>query len=148
MACILGSGLRLEGALFRDDRGRSPLAGARGGDAIIAQSFEAGGHRGMFLSDDLTTQVGTLPLVPQIVKAVKSPVIAAGGNAAVPAFPLATFALAPLRARVEGLGSGDFSPLWSGQNAGGYKEIPAAQLTRDLAAGLENPISFTRGGCP
>src|SRR5206468_3295279 len=54
---------------------------ARGVDAIIAQGFEAGGHRGMFLSDDLTTQVGTLALVPQIVKAVKTPVIAAGGIA-------------------------------------------------------------------
>src|SRR5207248_5313059 len=54
---------------------------ARGVDAIIAQGFEAGGHRGMFLSDDLTTQVGTLALVPQIVNAVKTPVIAAGGIA-------------------------------------------------------------------
>ncbi len=53
----------------------------RGVDAIIAQGFEAGGHRGIFLSDDLTTQVGTLALVPQIVRAVKTPVIAAGGIA-------------------------------------------------------------------
>ena len=52
-----------------------------GADAIIAQGFEAGGHRGMFLSDDLTTQVGTLALVPQIVRAVSVPVIAAGGIA-------------------------------------------------------------------
>ena len=49
---------------------------ARGVDAIIAQGLEAGGHRGMFLSDDLTTQVGTLAMVPQIVRAVKVPVIA------------------------------------------------------------------------
>jgi nitronate monooxygenase len=181
---------------------------ARGVDAIIAQGFEAGGHRGMFLSEDLTTQVGTLALVPRIVKAVKAPVIAAGGisdsetvmaalaigavgvqvgtayllspeattstihcaalkseaaghtaltnvftgrparaimnrfmkevgpiNPAVPAFPLA--ASAPLRAHAESSGSGDFSPLWSGQNAGGCKEIPAGQLTRELAAGLD-----------
>src|SRR4051794_27100771 len=54
---------------------------ARGVDAIIAQGFEAGGHRGMFLSVDLTTQVGTLALVPQIVNAVTTPVIAAGGIA-------------------------------------------------------------------
>jgi nitronate monooxygenase len=54
---------------------------ARGVDAIIAQGVEAGGHRGMFLSDDLTTQMGTLALLPQIVKAVKVPVIAAGGIA-------------------------------------------------------------------
>jgi len=52
---------------------------AHGVDAIIAQGLEAGGHRGMFLSDDLTTQVGTLALLPQIAAAVKVPVIAAGG---------------------------------------------------------------------
>jgi nitronate monooxygenase len=54
---------------------------AQGVDAIIAQGVEAGGHRGMFLTDDLTTQVGTLALLPQIVKAVRVPVIAAGGIA-------------------------------------------------------------------
>jgi nitronate monooxygenase len=180
---------------------------ARGVDAVIAQGVEAGGHRGMFLSDDVTTQVGTLALVPQIMDAVRTPVIAAGGIAdargvaaalalgaagvqvgtayllcpeattspvhraalkgeaarhtaltnlfsggpargivnrlmrelgplspAAPAFPLAAAAIAPLRAKAEGQGSGDFSPLWSGQNAGGCKEVPAAQLTRELAA--------------
>lgn len=55
-------------------------------------------------------------------------------NAAAPAFPLATSAIAPLRAKAEGRGSGDFSPLWSGQNASGCKEVPAAQLTRELTA--------------
>lgn len=50
-----------------------------GCDAIIAQGFEAGGHRGMFLSKGITTQTGTLALVPQIVDAVRIPVIAAGG---------------------------------------------------------------------
>src|SRR4029079_17250038 len=54
---------------------------ARGVDAIIAQGSEAGGHRGMFLSDDVATQIGTLALVPQIADAVKVPVIAAGGIA-------------------------------------------------------------------
>ena len=54
---------------------------ARGVDAIIAQGFEAGGHRGMFLSDDLSTQLGTMALVPQVVRAVDVPVIAAGGIA-------------------------------------------------------------------
>ena len=54
---------------------------AQGVDAIIAQGLEAGGHRGMFLTEDLTTQMGTLALVPQLVKAVKLPVIAAGGIA-------------------------------------------------------------------
>ena len=53
----------------------------RGVDAIIAQGLEAGGHRGMFLTDDVLTQVGTLALVRQIVDAVKVPVIAAGGIA-------------------------------------------------------------------
>jgi nitronate monooxygenase len=52
---------------------------SRGVDAIVAQGVEAGGHRGMFLTDDLTTQLSTLALVPQIVAAVKVPVIAAGG---------------------------------------------------------------------
>jgi nitronate monooxygenase len=182
---------------------------ARGVDAVIAQGLEAGGHRGMFLSDDLDTQVGTLALVPQIVAAVKMPVIAAGGiadangvRAAIalgaagvqigtayllcpeattsaphraalkseracltavtnvfsgrpargimnrlmqelgpmcpnaPAFPLAAAAVAPLRARAESQGSGEFSPLWAGQNPSGCREVPAAQLTRELAAGL------------
>jgi nitronate monooxygenase len=182
---------------------------AHGVDAIIAQGVEAGGHRGIFLSDDVTTQVGTFALLPQIVRAVKLPVIAAGGiadargvaaamalgaagvqcgtayllcpettisaihraalkseaarhtaltniftgrpargimnrvmkelgsmNSAAPAFPLATSAIAPLRAKAEAQGSGDFSPLWSGQNATGCREVPAAQLTHDLAAEL------------
>jgi nitronate monooxygenase len=182
---------------------------AHGVDAVIAQGVEAGGHRGIFLSDDLTTQAGTFALLPQIVRAVKVPVIAAGGIADAggvaaalalgaagvqigtayllcpeatitavhraalqseaarhtaltnlftgrpargivnkvmrelgpvsnlpPAFPLATSAIVPLRAKAEAEGSGDFSPLWSGQNATGCKEVPAAQLTRELAAGL------------
>src|SRR6185503_20054792 len=54
---------------------------AHGVDAIIAQGFEAGGHRGMFLSDDLSAQVGTFALLPQIVQAVRLPVVAAGGIA-------------------------------------------------------------------
>jgi nitronate monooxygenase len=54
---------------------------ANGVDAIIAQGIEAGGHRGIFLTGDLNTQVGTFALVPQIVQAVKVPVIAAGGIA-------------------------------------------------------------------
>jgi nitronate monooxygenase len=55
-------------------------------------------------------------------------------NATAPEFPLAAAAVAPLRAKAEALGSGDFSPLWSGQNATGCKPIPAAELTRELAA--------------
>jgi len=54
---------------------------ANGCDAIIAQGYEAGGHRGMFLSHDIATQAGTLALVPQVADAVAVPVIAAGGIA-------------------------------------------------------------------
>ena len=53
-------------------------------------------------------------------------------NGLVPEFPLATTAIAPLRAKAEAQGKGDFSPLWSGQNATGCKEISAAELTRAL----------------
>lgn len=182
---------------------------AHGVDAIITQGMEAGGHRGMFLSDDLTTQVGTFALLPQIVREVKLPVVAAGGiadaqgvaaamalgaagvqigtsyllcpeatisaihraaligeaarhtaltnlftgrpargimnqlmrelgpiSSCVPAFPLAASAIASLRARAEAGGSGEFSPLWSGQNVMGCKEVPAGQLTQELAARL------------
>jgi nitronate monooxygenase len=61
-------------------------------------------------------------------------------NPAAPAFPLATAAMAPLRAHFEALGSGDFSPLWSGQNASGCQSIGAAELTRQLAQGFQ-PLS-------
>jgi nitronate monooxygenase len=197
---ILASATTVDEALWLD---------ARGVDAIIAQGLEAGGHRGIFLSDDLTSQVGTFALLPQIVAAVRTPVIAAGGiadargvaaalrlgaagvqlgtayllcpeattsalhraalqsdaarhtalttlftgrpargivnrlmrelgplNPAAPEFPTATAAIGPLRAKAESMGSGDFSPLWSGQNASGCKQIPAAQLTHALMQGL------------
>lgn len=52
-----------------------------GCDAVIAQGAEAGGHRGMFLDEDVATQLGTFSLVPQVVDAVNVPVIAAGGIA-------------------------------------------------------------------
>jgi nitronate monooxygenase len=52
-----------------------------GADVIIAQGAEAGGHRGMFLTDDIAEQPGTFALVPQVVDAVHAPVIAAGGIA-------------------------------------------------------------------
>lgn len=54
---------------------------AEGCDAVIAQGFEAGGHRGMFLTNNIAEQPGTFALVPQVVDAVKVPVIAAGGIA-------------------------------------------------------------------
>ena len=183
---------------------------AHGVDAIVAQGVEAGGHRGMFLTDDVTTQLGTVALLPQVLRAVNVPVIAAGGiadttsvaamlsmgasavqvgtafllcpeattspvhraaltgehashtaltnlftgrpargivnrimrelgpiSALPPAFPLATSAIAPLRSRAEARGSGDFSPLWSGQNASGCRNVAAARLLRQLA-GVEH----------
>ena len=59
-AKILSSATTVEEALWLE---------AQGVDAIVAQGVEAGGHRGMFLSDDVTTQVGTLALLPQVVRA-------------------------------------------------------------------------------
>ena len=182
---------------------------AHGADVIIAQGVEAGGHRGVFLGDDISTQPGTFALLPQVVRAVKLPVVAAGGiadaagvkaamalgasavqlgtayllcpettisavhraalksdaarntvltnlftgrpargivnrvirelgpmNDGAPAFPLATSAITPLRAKAEAQGKGDFSPLWSGQNATGCREIPAGELTAELARGF------------
>ena len=179
---------------------------AHGADAVIAQGLEAGGHRGMFLTDDVHTQVGTFALLPQIVQAVKVPVIAAGGIAdangvaaamalgaagvqvgtayltcpeattsalhraalqseqarvtaltnvftgrpargivnrimrelgpistAAPAFPLATAAITALRAKAENQGRTEFTPLWAGQNTSGCQNLPAAELTRNLA---------------
>ena len=52
-----------------------------GADVIIAQGVEAGGHRGMFLSHDLNSQEGTFALLPQIIREVNIPVVAAGGIA-------------------------------------------------------------------
>jgi nitronate monooxygenase len=52
-----------------------------GVDAIVAQGAEAGGHRGMFLTENIAEQPGTFALVPQVVDAVKVPVIASGGIA-------------------------------------------------------------------
>jgi nitronate monooxygenase len=54
-------------------------------------------------------------------------------NAAAPAFPLAFGAIMPLRARAEGQGSGDFTGLWAGQHIRRGPDLPAAQLTRELA---------------
>ena len=71
-ARIISSGTSVAEARWLEDRGC---------DAIIAQGYEAGGHRGMFLSGDVTSQAGTMALVPQVVDAVSVPVIAAGGIA-------------------------------------------------------------------
>ena len=183
---------------------------ARGADVVIAQGLEAGGHRGHFLSMDITEQFGLFALLPQVVAAVKLPVVAAGGIAdaagvraalalgaagvqvgtaflrtpeadtsalhraalasdaarhtaltnlftgrpargivnrflrehgpmseLAPEFPLATAASGPLRAAAEKQGSADFSSLWSGQNPAGARPVPAAEIVRGLAAGLE-----------
>ena len=59
-------------------------------------------------------------------------------NPAAPAFPLATAAVAPLRAHFEALGRGDCSPLWSGQNASGCQNRPAADITAALAEGFSD----------
>ena len=180
----------------------------QGADALIGQGLEAGGHRGMFLTEDLSTQVGCMALLPQIIKAVNLPVIAAGGvssaaavsaakalgasavqvgtafltsheattsalhrqalmseaarhtaltnlfsgrpargivnkfmrdfgplNSEAPAFPLATAALAPLRAAAEAQGLSDYSPLWSGQNASDCEALPAAHIAHKLLQG-------------
>jgi nitronate monooxygenase len=182
-----------------------------GAEAVCAQGFEAGGHRGIFLSadTDIAQQVGTMALVPQVVDAVKVPVIAAGGiadargvaaafalgasaawvgtaylftpeakvsalhraalksasddssvlttlftgrpargivnrfvrelgamNPHAPGFPNAANVLAPLRAAAEKTGTGDFSPLWTGQATALAHERSAADLTKALAAGV------------
>lgn len=69
-AKVLSSATTVEEALWLE---------AHGCDAIIAMGYEAGGHRGMFLSEEITSQIGTFALVPQVVDAVRVPVIAAGG---------------------------------------------------------------------
>jgi len=185
---------------------------AHGADIVVAQGLEAGGHRGMFLTPELTSQAGAMALVPQIVRAVRVPVVAAGGIAdargvaaaiqlgavgaqvgtayllcpeattsavhraalnseaaahtaltnlftgrpargivnrfmrelgplsdLAPEFPLAAAAVAPLRAKAEAAGSGDFSPLWAGQHARACREVAAGQLTRELAAAITAP---------
>lgn len=69
---VLSSATTVEEARWLQDHGC---------DAVIAQGLEAGGHRGMFLSEDVSGQLGTMALIPQIVDAVDVPVIAAGGIA-------------------------------------------------------------------
>jgi nitronate monooxygenase len=51
----------------------------RGADAVIASGVESGGHRGTFLGPQTEAKLTTFELLPQVVAAVRIPVIAAGG---------------------------------------------------------------------
>jgi nitronate monooxygenase len=66
-------------------------------------------------------------------------------DAAAPAFPLAGTASGALRAAAEARGSGEFSPLWAGQNAAGCREVAAAEVLAELARGVP-PGLLARGG--
>lgn len=210
LARVKGWGAKVLASATTVEEGR--WLAANGADAVIAQGLEAGGHRGHFLSHDLTAQLGTFALLPQLAQTLRVPVIAAGGIAdaqgvaaamalgaagvqvgtayllaneattsamhrgalkseaarhtaltnlftgrpargivnrvirelgpigPAPEFPLATSAIAPLRAKAEAQGSGDFSPLWSGQNASGCRELPTADITRSLAEGFKASV--------
>lgn len=69
---ILSTATTVEEAIYLEKNGT---------DIIIAQGIEAGGHRGMFLTKNLDTQLGTMALIPQILEAVNLPIVAAGGMA-------------------------------------------------------------------
>ena len=58
-----------------------------------------------------------------------------------PAFPTAGAAVAPLRAAAEATGSGDFSPLWSGQAGVMRSDVPAGELTRELMADARQALA-------
>ena len=204
VARVKGWGAKVLASATTLDEGR--WLEAHGADAVIAQGLEAGGHRGHFLSDDLSLQLGSFALWPQLARSLRVPVIAAGGiadaagvraaramgvagvqvgtvyllsdeattgpfhraalrgdgptaltnvftgrpargivnrvmrelgaiNPLAPAFPLATAAIAPLRAWAESEGRNDFTPLWSGQNRSGCRAVSARVLTQELAAG-------------
>jgi nitronate monooxygenase len=74
---LKAAGTRILGTATTVDEARILEAG--GVDALIAQGSEAGGHRGTFASPVEQAMIGTLALVPQVVDAVRVPVIAAGG---------------------------------------------------------------------
>ncbi|MGS0825100.1 NAD(P)H-dependent flavin oxidoreductase [Shewanella sp. 0m-8] len=175
-----------------------------GADIVIAQGYEAGGHRGMFMTSDASTQLPTLELVACLKYELSVPVVAAGGIATstdikemirlgasgvqvgtsyllcdeaktsaihrqaiksknsvtaltnifsgrlargitnkimkelnfiaskAPEFPYASIAIGPLRAKAESQGQSDFTPLWSGTDRSGCKEISATKLTHEL----------------
>lgn len=133
-----------------------------GCDAVIAQGTEAGGHRAMFRSTTVTEQCGTMALVPQVVDAIKAPVIAAGGigdgRGIAAAFALGASAVqigtAYLFAeeswandlyRERLLSSTDtqtvITNVFSGRPARGF----ANRLTRELGPVNENPMDFPMG---
>ncbi|HEU4670053.1 MAG TPA: nitronate monooxygenase [Dyella sp.] len=74
---VKAGGARVLGSATTVDEAR--WLAAHGCDAIIAQGWEAGGHRGAFLDTETATQPGLFALLPQVVDAVDRPVIAAGG---------------------------------------------------------------------
>lgn len=204
-ARVFGSATTVDEGLWLQDQGA---------DAVIAQGIEAGGHRGIFLGEDLASQRPMLELVEALAGRLRVPLIAAGGiasaaqvraaldrgaiaaqigtayllcpealtsalhraalaewvaarragsnedrtavtnlftgrpargivnrlirdlgplNPLAPAFPLAAQAIGPLRARAESEGSSAFSPLWSGTDPSGCREVAAGELTRALA---------------
>jgi len=194
-AIIIGNATTVEEARWLADRGV---------DAIVAQGHEAGGHAGRFLAPNSGESLGLFALVPQIVDAVRIPVIAAGGIAdgrgvaaaltlgssavqmgtaylhtpearisavhrrrlregrtvvtnlmtggfargipgrlienlgpvreETPHYPLASAALAPIRAAAEKQGEYGFGPMWAGQAAPLGHTLPAAELTRKVAS--------------
>jgi nitronate monooxygenase len=60
-----------------------------------------------------------------------------------PPFPAAGSAVAPLRAAAEAIGSGDFSPLWSGQAGVMVSDVPAGELTRALMVTARQALADT-----
>jgi nitronate monooxygenase len=79
VAALKAQGFKVLGTATQVSEGR--MLQASGVDAVIAQGFEAGGHRGGFLGSSEGAQIGTMALVPQLVDSLDIPVIAAGGIA-------------------------------------------------------------------
>ena len=175
-----------------------------GADVVIAQGCEAGGHRGMFMTSDPSTQLPTSELLACLKHELSVPVVATGGIATntdikelirlgasgvqigtsyllcdevktsaiyrealkskssataltnifsgrlargitnkimkeldfiaskAPEFPYASIAINPLRSKAESQNKSDFTPLWSGTDRSGCKEISATKLTNEL----------------
>jgi len=95
-------------------------------------------HRAALKSEDARHTVLTSVFTGRPARGIVNRIVRELGamNEVAPAFPLAANAVAPLRAKAEAAGSGDFSPLWSGQNASGCREGAAAEIVRALARGL------------